>query len=179
VAVQCAGYALALGREQLLEEWGRGGAFMRVLMRYSRAVAAQKVVLAACRAQHSVDQQLATLLLLGVERLPGQEVLLAQETTARVLGVSTPQFAAAVERLRAAGAATWRRPGLLAAHDSASLRSLACACHARVASEYQRLLAPDAKPLSQVPFTAEAAARRAATRDAVMARGADDRPHGG
>lgn len=179
VAVQCAGYALALGREQLLDEWGRGGAFMRVLMRYGRAVAAQKVVLSACRAQHSLEQQLSTLLVLSVDRLPGQEALLEQETAARGLGVATPQLAAAVERLCAVGAATWRRPGLLAAHDGAPLRSLACACHARVTSEYQRLLPADGNPLAAVPFTAEAAARRAVTRDAVLARGAGDRPHGG
>jgi CRP-like cAMP-binding protein len=179
VAVQCAGYGLALGREQLLEEWGRGGAFMRVLMRYSRAIAAQKVVLSACRGQHALDQQLATLLLLSLERLPAQEALLAQETTARVLGVATPQFVAAVERLRAVGAATWRRPGLLAAHDSAALRSLACSCHARIASEYERLLPADGNTLAPVPSTSQAAARRAVSRDAMLARGSGDRPHGG
>lgn len=162
--VQSPGYALAIGRDQLLEEWGRGGSFMRALMRYGRALAAQKVALTACRGHHSLDQQLAALLVMSLQRLPGQEVVLAQDATARLLGVTPYQLASAVERLRDAGAASWRRDGVLAAGDHAALGAFACGCPARIASEYRRLL-PHAAPaatqpiLARQPLVARAAAR--------------------
>ena len=146
IVVQCAGYGLALGREPLMQEWDRGGSFMRALSRYGRAVAAQKVALDACRRHHSLDQQLAGMLILALQRLPGQELVLPQESAARLLGVTGYQLAAVVERLREAGAAAWRGEGTLAAHDQVALGRCACACHARIAGEYERLLSPALAP---------------------------------
>lgn len=180
VAVQSAGYGLALGRDQLLEEWARGGTFMRLLMRYSRALAAQKVVLNACRGLHSLEQQLGTLLLMSLERLPGQEAVLSQASAAQLLGVTTQDLGAAVDRLREAGVASWRRPGVFAVQDGAALRRLACPCERRVASEYQRLLVdgpPPPAPSSAAPEAGRRVMRDA--RDAVLARGGAERPHGG
>jgi hypothetical protein len=171
VFVQSPGYGLALGREPLLEEWGRGGSFMRALMRYSRAIAAQKVVLGTCRGQHSLDQQLASLFLMSLERLPGQEVVLGNEATARLLGVSPQQLDESVDRLREAGAASRRPHGGVAAHDCAALRSVACACQGRIASEYRRLLPADTQAIASVAAVPEAASRRAVVRDPVTARG--------
>jgi hypothetical protein len=161
--VQSAGYGLALGREQLLEEWGRGDSLMRVLTRYSRALAAQKVALTACRGHHSLDQQLAALLMMSLQRLPGQEVVLTQDATARLLGVTPYQLAGAVERLRDGGAATWRGEGMLAADDHAALGSFACGCPARIASEYQRLLPHAAPPTAQPSLASQSLFARTAT----------------
>lgn len=166
--VQATGYGLALGRDQLLDEWGRGGDFMRALMRYSRALAAQKVALTACRGHHSLEQQLAALLVMSLQRLPGQEVVLAQDATARLLGVTPYQLAAAVERLREAGAASWRRDGVLAAHDDAALSAFVCGCPARIAAEYKRLL----------PQAVAAGAPAALARQSLLARTIADHPHG-
>jgi len=170
VIVQSPGYGLALGREPLLEEWGRGGSFMRALMRYSRAIAAQKVVLRACRDQHPVDQQLASLLLMSLQCLPGQEVVLGHESTARLLGVSPQQLDATIDRLRETGAASQRAHGAVAAHDCAALRSVACACQSRIAAEYRRLLPADAQAVAPVAAVPEAS-RRTVVRDPVTARG--------
>ena len=139
--VLCAGYGLALGREQLLEEWSRGGVFMRLLMRYSRSVTAQAVMLGSCRTRHPVKQQLCCLLTLLLARLPGQEAALAQDEAARLLGAGREQITQAAEQLREAGAATWRRPGVLAAHDPDALRALACACEGPLLTQYHSLLA--------------------------------------
>lgn len=182
VVVQSAGYGLALGRDPLLEEWGRGGALMRILMRYSRAVAAQKVVLASCRTHHPLEQQLASLLLLSLDRMHGQEVLMSQDGVAPLLGVTATQLGAAVDLLRDAGAAEWRGTGQFAVQDNAALRALACACASRVEHEYQRLLSTDAPPpVAAAGASTDAAARRAA-RDPVTAAGdgsSHERPHGG
>lgn len=179
VAVQSAGYGLALGRDQLLEEWARGGTFMRLLMRYSRALAAQKVILNACRSLHSLEQQLGSLLLMSLDRLSGQDVVLNQDHVAPLFGSTGQQLAAAVDRLREAGAASWRRPGVFAVRDCAALRTLACACERRVASEYQRLLADGPLPLPPTPGSTAVDASRRVARDALVARGGSERPHGG
>ncbi len=177
VAVQSAGYGLALGRDQLLEEWARGGTFMRLLMRYNRALAAQKVVLNACRGRHSLDQQLGTLLLMSLDRLAGEEVVLPRDSAAQLLGVCAKELGAAVDRLCEAGAASWRRPGVFAVRDGAALRTVACPCERRVASEYQRLLA-DGPPPPAASGAGLDVSRRVA-RDAMVARGGAERPHGG
>jgi hypothetical protein len=127
--VQCAGYGLALGREQLLQEWSLGGAFMRLLMRFSRAVALQTIDLAGCRAAgHPLQQRLCSLLAMSLDRLPGNELVLSQDAAAQLLGTAPQQVAAAVDCLRDAGAAAWLRPGVFAVHQHASLRLLSCSC---------------------------------------------------
>lgn len=146
VVVQSGGYGLALGCEPLLEEWGRGGAFMRLLLRHRDALAAQRAVLAACRSQHALDQQLAALLMMCGERAPGEDLVLALAPTAQLLGAAPVALGASVERLRTAGAAAWRRPGWLGAGDAGALRSVACGCASRIAAEYERLLPGDDEP---------------------------------
>ena len=177
VTVQSVGYGLALGRDQLLEEWARGGTFMRLLMRYNRALAAQKVVLNACRGLHSLEQQLGTLLLMSLDRLAGQEVVLPQAGAAQLLGVSVQELGAAVDRLCEVGAASWRGPGAFAVHDGAALRTVACTCERRVAGEYQRLLAEG--PPAPAPSGTGLDVSRRVARDAMVARGGAERPHGG
>ena len=138
--VQCPGYGLALGRERLMEEWGRGGSLMRVLRRYIRALQAQVWQLAKCRRDHSIEQQLCRLLLMSAERLPGQELGLTQDFAARLLGAEPEGVAQALSRLREAGLVTVRREGGLAIPDSAALQARACGCHRLIRHEYQRWL---------------------------------------
>jgi CRP-like cAMP-binding protein len=146
VVVQSGGYGLALGCEPLLQEWSRGGAFMRVMLRHRDALAAQRAALAACRSEHALDQQIASLLMMCADRAPAQDVVLAQGAVARLLGGAPAAVGASVERLRAAGAAAWRRPGCFAADDAGALRSVACGCASRIAAEYERLLPGDDEP---------------------------------
>ena len=178
--VQCAGYGLALGREQLLEEWARGGVFMRLLMRYSRTVTAQVLLLENCRSTHPVEQQLCCLLLLLLERLPGQEAVLAQDEAARLLGAAPARIEQAVRQLSEAGVASWRHPGVFAVHDCEALRALACICESRVLSEYHRLLPDGDKPAgaSSVPAGAALAPGplRRQRREALAARAGPQRP---
>jgi hypothetical protein len=146
VIVQSGGYGLALGCDPLLDEWGRGGAFMHILLRHRDALAAQRSVLAACRSEHSLDQQLASFLMICSERGPGDDLVLAQLPTARLLGAAAASLIASVERLRAAGAAAWRGPGCFGVGEAGAVRALACGCASRVAAEYERLLPGDDEP---------------------------------
>jgi CRP-like cAMP-binding protein len=153
VVVQSGGYGLALGCEPLLEEWGRGGAFMRLLLRHRDALAVQRAVLAACRHQHALDQQLAALLMMCGERGPGEDVVLALAPTAHLLGAAPAALSVSVDRLRAEGAAAWRRPGWLGVGDAGALRSIACGCASRIAAEYERLLPGDEPPTTMASAT--------------------------
>ena len=177
--VQCAGYGLALGREQLLEEWARGGSFMRVLMRYGHALAAQMALLAACRNIHSLEQRLCSMLVMCLARLGGQELALREDAAARLLGAEPTELAGAIAKLRERGVPVFRRQGMLAAQNDAALRGTACSCSDRVSRGSAQALpavGPAAEPVATAaPGRAVAPRTR---REASTARGGAERPHG-
>ncbi|MES3002844.1 MAG: Crp/Fnr family transcriptional regulator [Pseudomonadota bacterium] len=137
--VQCAGYGLALSRERLVEEFERGGPFMRHLLRYTQAMITQISLLVVCNRHHSIEQQLSRLILMSLDRIHGQEVPLTQEFAARLLGVRREGVTEASGRLREAGAVACRR-GVFAVQDRSALEARSCSCYHAVKSEYARLL---------------------------------------
>jgi len=68
--VQSAGYGYRLKAKQLKEEFNRGGAVLRLLLRYTQALITQMAQTAVCNRHHSVRQQLCRWLLLSLDRLP-------------------------------------------------------------------------------------------------------------
>jgi CRP-like cAMP-binding protein len=141
--VHCAGYGLALDRDCLLEEFERGGVFMRHLLRYTQALITQISQLVVCNRHHSIEQQLSRMLLMSLDRLQGQEVPLTQEFAARLLGVRREGVTEAAGRLREAGIVGCRR-GVFAVQDRQALERHACGCYRVVKDEYDRLLRPPA-----------------------------------
>lgn len=139
--VQCAGYGLALGREPLMDEWDRGGQFKEILLRYSQTLRTEMSCLARCRRDHTVEQRLGTLMLMTLDRLPGQEGVLPPDRTAQLLGVSSERVAQAVRGLRDSGVLTIRRDGAMAVADRPALQQKACACHRRIRGQQQVFLA--------------------------------------
>ncbi len=137
--VQCAGYGLALDRDELVEEFERGGTFMRQLLRYTQALITQISLLVVCNRHHSIEQQLCRVLLMSLDRLQGHEVPLTQEFVARLLGVRREGVTEASGRLREAGALTCRR-GVFVVQDRKALETRACGCYHVVRREYSRLL---------------------------------------
>jgi CRP-like cAMP-binding protein len=161
--VQCAGYGLALGREQLVEEFERGGTFMRHLLRYTQSLITQISLLVVCNRHHSIEQQLCRVILMSLDRVSGHEVPLTQEFVARLLGVRREGVTEASGRLREAGAVTCRR-GVFAVQDRKLLEARSCSCYHTAHREYTRLFpahaveaAPAATParpiLAPVPAT--------------------------
>ena len=137
--VQCAGQGLALERDCLVEEFERGGVFMRHLLRYTQALITQISQLVICNRHHSIEQQLCRVLLMSLDRLPGQEVTLTQEFAARLLGVRREGVTEAAGRLREAGIVACRR-GVFAVRSRAALEARSCGCYRLVKDEYDRLL---------------------------------------
>ncbi len=137
--VQCPGYGLSLSREALVEEFERGGAFMRQLLRYTQALITQISLLVVCNRHHSIEQQLCRVILMSLDRIQGHEVPLTQEFVARLLGVRREGVTEASGRLRETGAVTCRR-GVFAVQDRKALEARTCSCYQAVRGEYARLL---------------------------------------
>jgi CRP-like cAMP-binding protein len=155
--VQCAGYGLVLGRERLIEEFERGGSFMRQVLRYTQALITQISLLVLCNRHHSIEQQLCRVILMSLDRVSGHEVPLTQEFVARLLGVRREGVTEASGRLREAGAVACRR-GVFAVQDHKVLEARACGCYHAARREYTRLLPvlapPDATPARVRPLLA-------------------------
>jgi CRP-like cAMP-binding protein len=138
--VHCAGYGLALDRERLLEEFERGGSFMRHLLRYTQALITQLSQFVVCNRHHSIEQQLCRVLLMSLDRLQGADVPLTQEFAARLLGVRREGVTEASGRLREAGIVACRRRGVFTVQDRMALEARACGCYRVIKNEYDRLL---------------------------------------
>jgi len=136
--VQCAGHGLALGREALVEEFERGGVFMRHLLRYTQALMTQISLLVLCNRHHSIEQQLCRVILMSLDRSTGPEVPLTQEFIARLLGVRREGVTEASGRLRDAAALTCRR-GVFVVQERKALETRACGCYHAARREYTRL----------------------------------------
>jgi CRP-like cAMP-binding protein len=148
--VQCAGHGFAMERDCLLEEFERGGVFMRQLLRYTQALITQISQLVICNRHHSIEQQLCRVLLMSLDRLSGQEVPLTQEFAARLLGVRREGVTEAAGRLREAGIVACRR-GVFAVRSRAALEARSCGCYRVVKDEYDRLLPAHAAHAQESP----------------------------
>ncbi len=101
--VQTGGHGYRLPKSVLLDEFNRGGAMMRLLLRYTQALIAQMSLTAACNRRHSLEQQLCRWLLLTLDRMPGNELIMTQELIASMLGVRREGVTEAAGRLQDAG----------------------------------------------------------------------------
>ncbi|MEO7242667.1 MAG: hypothetical protein ABIW85_07110 [Variovorax sp.] len=70
-SVQSAGQVLRLPARRLLEEFERGGALMRVLLRYTQSFTEQMVWTAACNRCGTLEQRLCRWLLQSLDRSLG------------------------------------------------------------------------------------------------------------
>jgi CRP-like cAMP-binding protein len=145
--VQTGGTAWRLRQPVLLEEFNRGGALMRVLLRYTQALIAQMSLTAACNRRHSLEQQLCRWLLLTLDRLEGNELVMTQELIASMLGVRREGVTEAAGRLQRAGLIRYRRGHITVVARSA-LEQRVCECYAQVRAEFEGLAPPVAAPPS-------------------------------
>ena len=137
--VQTAGHAYRLERRLLKQEFTRGGALQRLLLRYTQALMTQMSQTAVCNRHHSVEQQLCRWLLLTLDRLPGNELVMTQELVAGMLGVRREGITEVAGRLQAAAIIRYRR-GHITVLNRAGLETRSCECYAVVRKELRRLL---------------------------------------
>jgi CRP-like cAMP-binding protein len=137
--VQTAGNAYRLERSRLEEEFRRGAAVQRLLLRYTQALMTQISQTAVCNRHHSVEQQLCRWLLSTLDRVPSGELVMTQELVASMLGVRREGVTEAACRLQEAGFISYRR-GHIKVLGRSGLESRSCECYAVVKKELVRLL---------------------------------------
>ncbi|MFS8931205.1 Crp/Fnr family transcriptional regulator [Cupriavidus taiwanensis] len=139
--VQSAGYGYRLSAAVLKQEFVRGGALQRLLLRYTQALITQMAQTAVCNRHHSIDQQLCRWLLLSIDRLPSNELTMTQELIANMLGVRRSGVTEAALKLQGAGLIRYSH-GHIAVLDRVGLEKRVCECYGVVKREFDRLL-PD------------------------------------
>jgi len=139
--VQCAGAAYRLSAAVLVEAFERGDALQHLLLRYTQALITQMAQTAVCNRHHTVHQQFCRWLLRRLEMVPGQDVIVTQETIANGLGVHRESVTQAALLLGREHVIQCSR-GRIHVLDPVKLLNSACECHAVVKGEYRRLLPP-------------------------------------
>jgi CRP-like cAMP-binding protein len=137
--VQSAGDAFRMKTKVLQEEFARGGAFQRLLLRYTQALMTQMSQTAVCNRLHTVEQQLCRWLLLSRDRLNSDELVMTQELIANMLGVRREGVTQAARRLQEGGLISYVR-GRITILDRRGLEAAVCECYRVVKDEYDRLL---------------------------------------
>ena len=137
--VQSAGRAFRMRAKVLQDEFARGGAFQRLLLRYTQALLTQMSQTAVCNRLHEIEQQLCRWLLLSHDRLDSDELVMTQELIANMLGVRREGVTAAAGRLQEQGLISYVR-GRIRILDRHGLETAVCECYRVVKDEYDRLL---------------------------------------
>ena len=137
--VQSAGEGYRLEASVLKREFGRGGLFHDLLLRYTQALLTQMSQTAVCNRHHTVDQQLCRWLLLSLDRLPSNRLAMTQELIANMLGVRREGVTEAAGKLQRAGFIRYSR-GDITVINRSGLETRVCECYQVVKTEVERLL---------------------------------------
>lgn len=137
--VHCSGYGYRLKAAVSKREFALGRSLQYLALRFTQALITQMAQTAVCNRHHAIDQQLCRLLLLSLDRLPGSELRMTQESIANMLGVRREGVTEAAGKLQAAGLIRYSR-GQITVLDRVGLEERVCECYAVVKKEYDRLL---------------------------------------
>jgi len=98
---------------------------LKILLRYALSMIAQVAQTAACNRFQSIDQLYCRRLLMGLDRLPTDEMAMTQEGAASLLGVRREGVTAAAHRLQSEGVIRYSR-GQIAVLDRPRLEARTC-----------------------------------------------------
>ncbi len=133
------GWAFRIKGAILKEEFLRGGAIQRLLLRYIQALLTLVGQTAVCNRQHCIDQQLCRWLLLNLDRIASAELIMTHELLSSLLGVRREGVTEAAHKLQLAGLITYYR-GRITVIDRTGVEARCCECYGVVRREYDRLL---------------------------------------
>ena len=137
--VQSAGKAYRLSAHFVRSEVERSAAIMKIMLRYAQGMLGQVAQTAVCNRYHSIEQQLARRLLLGLDRSASDELDMTHELAANLLGVRREGVTVAANKLQLAGMIRYHR-GHVVVLDRQRLEKHTCECYASSKKEYRRLL---------------------------------------
>ena len=137
--IQSAGSGFRLRAAVMHEEFQRGGAFHKLLLRYTQALLTQIAQTAVCNGLHPIAQRLCRWLLCIHDRVPSNEIRLTHEVLAQMSAVRRETVTVMARRLRAAGL-IYCGPGHITIADRLGLEARVCECYQVVQDECTRLL---------------------------------------
>ncbi len=139
--VQSAGQGYRLRTQVVKNIVDQDGQLIHMLLRYTQVMITQIAQTAVCNRHHSIDQQLCRRLLLGLDRLPADDLVMTQELLANLLGVRRESVTTAALKLQEAGVIHYCR-GHITVLNRKLLEHRSCECYAMVKKEQDRLM-PD------------------------------------
>ncbi|HYN53983.1 MAG TPA: Crp/Fnr family transcriptional regulator [Methylotenera sp.] len=137
--VQSSGQGYRLRTQTAKNVVNRDGPLLHMLLRYTQTMITQIAQTAVCNRHHSIDQQLCRRLLLGLDRLPADDLVMTQELLASLLGVRRESVTTAAVKLQEAGVINYCR-GHITVLNRKMLESRCCECYAMVKKEQDRLM---------------------------------------
>ena len=137
--IQSAGNAFRMNAKDLKAEFALGGAFQKMLLRYTQALMTQISQTAVCNRLHSLEQQLCRWLLLSHDRLNSDKLVMTHDLISNMLGVRREGVTLAAQKLAKRKLITNLR-GTITVIDRLGLEDAVCECYAVVNEEYNRLL---------------------------------------
>jgi CRP-like cAMP-binding protein len=129
-----------LSVQGLREEFNRGRALQRLLLRYTQGLLLQTSQVAACNRLHSLSERLARWLLMSYDRCVCDDLPFTQEFLSFMLGVRRAGVTEAAIILQAEGYIHYRR-GHIQILDRPGLESYSCECYQVVKAEFDLLIA--------------------------------------
>jgi CRP-like cAMP-binding protein len=145
VSCQTSVEALRIDVADLRAAFKESDAIRNLLLRYGAVVFACTSRSLACKVAHTTEQRLARWLLMGRDRIAGDELPFTQEKLARMLGVNRPTASIAAETLKERGAIDYRR-GRITVANRALLEAASCADYRAYRQSYEELLGPIPPP---------------------------------
>jgi CRP-like cAMP-binding protein len=140
--IQIADGVVKVKSQVLREEFGRGGAFQTLTLRYVQSLLLQTAQVAACNRLHSLSERLARWLLMSEDRCRCPELPLTQEFISLMLGVRRAGVTETAVVLQAQELITYKR-GHIRIIDRDGLIEHACDCYRIVKEEFDRITGGD------------------------------------
>lgn len=139
VFVQVAGDGVSIKSKVLEAEIMRSPALRQLLVRYHTAFDFQVSQSVACNGLHKIQERCCRWLLMTHDRVYGDDIILAQEFLATMLGVRRASVTAVLQSIQEKGLiqTSHRRIRVM---DRKRLEAESCECYGTVRDEYVRLL---------------------------------------
>ena len=128
IYMQIGGWGYMTRMECARAEFGLGGDFQRLALRYVQVQLTQATQSAACNAKHDVEQRLSRWLLLCADRSRSRTFSISQQFLAEMLGVARESVSVIAGQLRRDGLIEYKR-GEIYIPSIEALEKRACECY--------------------------------------------------
>lgn len=126
--VQSPGHGYRIKAQVLMETSEHSAALMQMLLRYTQSIITQIAQTAVANGYHSIDQRMCRRLLLGLDRIPSNQLDMTHELIASMLGVRREGVTEAAQKLQSAGLIQYTR-GKITVINREGLEARASGCY--------------------------------------------------